>query len=455
MNHASTLPVLVMDRWTKTSLFALAAFLYSSNAEAAWSSENLGGTSVDVYTPATMSPTGEGRALMIVLHGRSQAASAIRDNGNLESTAEALGVVMAVPTVPGGGVLAGCWDYYGAIHTRNSGHNGALISIAEGLTANGSLMIDADQVYLAGFSSGGGQAMITGCLAPDVFSGIAVVAGPGVGTQATQIASVGTTGPQAASTCESLAGGSSGQLATQLGVTFTDSSDLVVANGYNAVNAEMFATVMSDGIASMMSSDVDMAGLTGTNPTGTITVYSDGIGPRVAQIESTSGTNHAWPAGDGGAGGGGLSFVSGTGLDFGYYAAEFFATNNVRTGGWDGETGSGTDSDSDSDSSGDPTDGSSGGDDSDSNSSGDPSGGGETDGGDTDGPVDATVSTGDGSASGGSDSDGETDGLGNPGLEERVEPSGIQCNAGGSRGGGPLGLGLLMLGLRRRRRRED
>jgi poly(3-hydroxybutyrate) depolymerase len=446
-----------MDRWTKTSLFALglsAVFLSGSEAQAAWSSETLGGTTVDVYTPATTSPTGDGRALMIVLHGCSQAATALRDSGNLESTAESLGVVMAVPTVPNGGVLAGCWDYYGAIHTRNSGHNGALISIAEGLTANGAMMIDPDQVYLAGFSSGGGQAMITGCLAPDIFSGIAVVAGPGVGTQATQIAQVGTTGAQAANTCQSLAGGSAGQLATQLGVTFTDSADVVVANGYNAVNAEMFATVMSDGIGSMMSADIDMATLTGTNPTGTVTVYSDGIGPRVAQIESTSGTNHAWPAGDG-AGAGGLGFVSGTGLDFGYYAAEFFATNNVRTGGWDGETGSG----SDTDSGGDTTDGSSGGDDSDSdsNSGGDPSGG-ETDGGETDGPVDATVSTGDdsaGSASGGGESDSDTDGLGNPGLEERVEPSGIQCNAGGSRGGGLLGLGLLMLGLRQRRRRED
>ncbi len=416
------------------SLIALGVMMATpAEASAAWSSELLAGTSVEVYTPKSTSPTGDGRALMIVLHGCTQQASALRDLGNLEGTAEAMGVVMAVPSVPGGGVVAGCWDYYGPLHTRDNKHNGALIMLAQTLSADPAQDIDPDQVYLVGLSSGAGQALVTGCLAPDVFVGVGAVAGPSVGTSVSQTTSVSTSAAQASAVCTQLGAAHPDDFGTQMGISFADSADFTVATGYNAVNAEALAIALAGGLDQVTTEAVDMAGLAGAMPMGTITLYSDATAPRVARIDSTSGTGHAWPSGSGETGPAPLSFVSGTGLDFARYAAEFFAQNNQRTEGWDpGEETGGAETGSSGGA------GESGGDGSGGPTSAGPDGGGGGEG-----------SAGGGGGPGGS---GSVTSSGGPAGEdaERVEPSGCQCQHGNPAGASLLVL-LLLLGLRRRR----
>ena len=106
----------------------------------------------------------------------------------------------------GGGVYFGCWDYYGNNHTRVANDAADLLGHVDALLDDPALGIDPEQVYIAGLSSGGGMAMVMGCLAPDVFAGVGIDAGPTVGTSSSQIGKVSTTQQAASSLCTSLAG---------------------------------------------------------------------------------------------------------------------------------------------------------------------------------------------------------------------------------------------------------
>lgn len=404
-------------------------------AHAAWETRQIAGMSVELYTPASTSPIGTGHSLLIGLHGCTQTAVQLRDYAGLESTADEYGMVIALPLVPNGGVIAGCWDYYGANHTRTTRHDGPLIEMTETLRDDGALAIDPAQVYLAGFSAGGGEALVLGCLAPDLYAGIGVAAGPAVGTSVSQIAQVGTTAPQAATACQTLAGANAGDFATQLAVTFTDTADGTVAQGYAQVSADMFATVYGGG---MQTAAFDMASLPGTAPAGSGTEYQDADGDRIATMISSNGSGHAWPAGTGTAGPP-LSYVAGNGLDFAAYLAEFFTANSRRA---EGEWMPGDDDGGGSD-----------------DGSGD-SGGGSDDAG-SDAADDAAGSDEAGSDDGGGDDGGGDDG-GNASAGQsgdttpmgHIEPSGCQCAADPRRDlGGALsmllGVALACAGRRR------
>jgi poly(3-hydroxybutyrate) depolymerase len=398
-------------------------------AEAAWETRNAGGMSVHVYTPGAESPLG-GHALLIGLHGCTQTATQLRDLGNFEHAAEDFGMVIALPDVPGGGVLAGCWNYFGALHNGTSGHDAAVISLAETLVGDGALGLDPAQVYLAGFSSGGGEALVVGCLRPDLFAGVGTAAGPSIGTESTQIAQVSQTAEGAKTLCMQYAAGQAAAFDTQLAVAFTDAQDFVVAGGYAGVNADMFASIYG----APTSSPFDLSTVEGSMPAGQGTAFADGDGPRVALLQSTSGGGHAWPAGSGQAGGG-ISYVAGVGVDFAYYLATFFTANNRRAeGDWNpgGEDG-----------------GSSGEDDS--------GGAGSADDGDADA---GDAADGDAGSDGGSAADDADDGGGDDGpgadgggsTDGRIEPSGCQCRATATSPWPALTVLVVGPWLRRRRR---
>ncbi len=404
---------------------AFAALLPATEARAEWSTETLAGMTVELYAPATESPVGEGRALMLVLHGCTQPASAIRTEGNLEAAVDSMGVVMAVPDVPNGGVVAGCWDYYGALHTRTSGHNGALLALVDTLLGDADLAVDANQVYIVGFSSGGGQAIVSGCVAPDVFAGIGVVAGPALGTGIPDIGTVNTTAAQAAALCVQLAGDEAAALESQAAVTFADSADFTVSTGYNAVNAGMFGAVLSVGLDAMEAEPIEFGMLPGATPAGTGSTYADASGIRLAQLDSTSGVGHAWPSGSG-MSGGLLTYVNGNGVNMSQYAVEFFAMYNPRAGGWD------------------PPGGDDGGDDGGDTGEPETTSAGETsDGGETGEP--GGTSTGEAPGSG-SRGDG-----GGSGVEEPEGPGVSGCSVPGTPGALAWLATLGLLGLRRRR----
>lgn len=263
---------------------------------------------------------------MMVLHGCTQQSTSLRTDGNFEPAAEAYGIVIALPQVPNGGVIAGCWDYYGTIHTRSNKHNGAIFTIVDALKEDVALDIDADQVYIAGLSSGAGQAAVSGCLAPDVFAGVGLNAGPMVGTASSEASVVAGTTAQGVSTCRTFSGTQSAHFETQLASIIYGSMDFVVAKGYGQRNADVLRTIYGDGTM-LPGSPIDVTQLPGFQPMGTGTLYSDAEGPRVQQVEVT-GMGHAFPAGSGD--GFELNFIARRGPAWPMMLAELFSVNNRR-----------------------------------------------------------------------------------------------------------------------------
>jgi poly(3-hydroxybutyrate) depolymerase len=345
-----------------------------------WSVQPHGGLSGAVYAPVAGGVVGSGRSLLVVLHGCSQTYGNLQTYGSWVDTAEQYGMVVSLPGVAGGGVYFGCWEYYGSNHSRLAGDAADLLGHVDALLADAALGIDPDQVYIAGLSSGGGMAMVMACLAPDVFAGVGIAAGPTVGTTAFQTGSVGTNATTARNLCESLAGGAIGSFDTQLAAVISGTNDYTVAQGYAGLNAQVFANIYAAqrGLPSLGTAALDVTGLEGYQPAGTGSVRSDDVGTRMALI-SAQGMGHAWPAGTGP--GSEISFVARQGVDFAAYLAELFTENNRRvdaevgTGSGGGESGGGTSGDDGGESSGGESSG--GG----SSSGGESSGGGESTGG--------------------------------------------------------------------------
>ncbi|RPF22577.1 extracellular catalytic domain type 1 short-chain-length polyhydroxyalkanoate depolymerase [Myceligenerans xiligouense] len=294
-----------------------------STAAGDWTSRSAGGMTTQLYVPTSAPAIPAGRALTITLHGCVQTSSDLRGGGNWEATADDYGMVVAVPAAPDGGVLLGCWDYYGSNHSRTSParHDDNLLDLVDDLLADASLGIDPDQVYVTGLSSGGGETLVMGCLAPDVFAGIGSNAGPAVGTSSAQISYVATTQAQATSTCRNFAGTASGAFGTQLASVVYGSDDSTVAPGYNTLNAQVMAGIYGAADQSPFALDA----LEGNNTTGSGTLWSDADGPRVSLIQN-SGLGHNWPAG----GGPGGSYISTNSIDYPAYVTGFFFENNRR-----------------------------------------------------------------------------------------------------------------------------
>ena len=298
-------------------------------AHAEWESSQMAGMSVLLYRPSSAGATGQGRALFVVLHGCAQSPETLRERADFAGAAEGHGLVVALPTVPNGGMYAGCWDFYGPDHTREGRHAGPLLAMTEQLLADGSLGIDSAQVYLTGLSSGAGEAAVVGCLAPDVYAGVGIVAGPAVGTGVTEFTTVASTAEQAMNVCRTLAGAAASHFDTQLASVVQGDLDYMVTPGYLPVNADAYASLYGQGTA-LTKESADVAGLPGTDPTGERAIWSDARGPRVEMIRLT-GMGHAWPGGTGN--GSEAEFVASRGLDYVAHLAAFFASANRRVGG--------------------------------------------------------------------------------------------------------------------------
>lgn len=305
---------------------ALAAVTASTAAHATtgtWSTETIAGMSVRLYTPTSAGTLGDGRALMINLHGCVQKAKDLQANGNWAAAADAYGMVVAIPDAPNGGVVLGCWDYYDTNHSSSSParHDDNLRDLAQTLTARASLGIDESQVYISGLSSGGGEAMVMGCLFPNLFAGVGINAGPTVGTTSGQIGTVATDEKTATSTCRKFANTGAEGFQTQVTSVVYGSNDTTVAPGYDTLNGKVMAGLYG----ATSSTQFSLTGLSGTNTQGAGTQYSDTQGPRASVIQNT-GLGHNWPAGAGSGG----TYISANSIDYPAYVTKFFFDNNRR-----------------------------------------------------------------------------------------------------------------------------
>ncbi|MFL0811533.1 MAG: PHB depolymerase family esterase [Agarilytica sp.] len=295
----------------------------NTNAQpGSWTTESsLDGMEVHIYTPTTSTANGK-RALMISLHGCAQSNEIVKDNWGWEDEADEYGMVVAAPMAPNGGVLFGCWDYYDSSHSARSPsrHDDNLVDLANSLMGDSTLNIDPSQVYISGLSSGGGQTFVMGCVAPEIFAGIGINAGPAVGTGSGDIGSVpwGVTSSSVASTCEGFANnGNAGHFDTQLTSVVHGNSDGTVGTGYADVDASAMANIYG---ASKNSGSNSISG------GGTEETWSDAAGVRVSKI-MVNGLGHAWPAGNDDVGGG---YTDHSTVDYPAFLTKFFFENNRR-----------------------------------------------------------------------------------------------------------------------------
>lgn len=284
-----------------------------------WSTENnlSGMDSVYIYLPTTSPLIDNKRALMINLHGCDMSNTDMKNYADWRTTADQFGMVVALPDTPGSSNY-NCWDYYGGNHTRTNKYNNEIINLANELIGRSELNIDPNQVYITGFSSGGGQANVIACLAPDIFAGVGSSAGPGLGTTSYQYSSVpwNYSSSSQALLCQNLAGNYSPYFSTQIYSTLHGSSDTAVAPGFNNTGADIMANVYgatNESAATSIATD------------GTKIIFSDATGPRVSKI-SVSGMGHDWSTGNGGY----IGYFVNNKVDYPNYVTQWFFDNNRR-----------------------------------------------------------------------------------------------------------------------------
>lgn len=302
------------------------ALFFTQSIFADWKLETVSGLQVHYYLPkSTPQLNGESirqAALMINLHGCAQKPEDLKNDGNWENTAEDFNMIVVLPKVPNGGVYSGCWDYYGADQSITTKHSVEVLKLVKDFLSRRALNIDPNQVYISGLSSGGGQAMVLGCLAPDVFAGMGLNAGPSTGSLAKEISRPSTPLDKMLETCKKFAAGKSEAFKTQLTSIIYGNNDFIVNTAFNTYNAD----IMSSIYGADQKSTFDTTKLMGTFTEGSGTLWSDKKGPRVSLIMNSK-LGHNWPAGQGGNGG---NFINKKSINYPDYLAKFFSLNNRR-----------------------------------------------------------------------------------------------------------------------------
>ncbi len=306
-----------MKTLIKYAGISVAAGMLCANASAGtWTNDAAGGFSMNnLYVPSTTSPVGEGRSLLIVLHGCVQPISNFK-TANLEKAAEEYGMVVSVPDAKNKAGFS-CWSYWQGTKSRSSGDYKNVINLAKEYMGRSEMDIDPNQVYVAGLSSGGAFAMTVGCLAPDIFAGMALDAAPSAGTSSNGAFSQESSVSQTASRCKSYAGSYASDFATQVTSTGYGTGDYTVPQGYGLQNASAMASVY--GVTKQ-------SGTTTIEGKAVETLWSGPEGKNQVSMLKFNGVSHAWPGGSGASG----SYIDGSNINYGMYLGEYFANNNLR-----------------------------------------------------------------------------------------------------------------------------
>ncbi len=299
------------------------------SANQTWAADSVNGGNLTgyFYWPATQPTLGGKRALVLVLHGCSQSAvndviDSSADKGfNWKGIADQYGAVVLAPNATGNVYGSHCWDYTSTNHNRSTGHSAILLNLINRFVTNPQYAIDPKQVYVTGLSSGGGETMALGCMAPDIFAGVGINAGPPPGTTTMQIGFVpsGYTAATATTKCRSLAGANVSEFSTQIASVIWGTNDYTVAQAYGPMDAAAMRGVYGGSFTKGAAVAV---------PTGGNNIaYTDSNGKvRTSEITVT-GMGHSWPAGTGGQN---ANFVDATKVNYPAFVMDFWFKNNLR-----------------------------------------------------------------------------------------------------------------------------
>lgn len=307
------------------------------STQQSWATDTVNGGKLTgyFYWPASQPTLAGKRALVLVLHGCQQTATndvinSGTDGGyNWKTVAEKYGAVVIAPNATGNVYANHCWDYASTNHNRTSGHDAVLLDVVNRFIADPQYAIDPNQVYVTGLSSGGGETMALGCLAPDVFAGIGINAGPTPGTTTLQIGAVpsGYTAATAANRCKAMAGSSASKFSTQIAGTIWGTFDYTVGQAYGPLGAAAMRLVYGGTFT---------PGSPETVPGGGINIpYRDSNGKVRTHEITVTGMGHSWPAGSGGQN---MNYVDATKVDYPAFVMDFWYKNNMRVSSVAGPT---------------------------------------------------------------------------------------------------------------------
>ncbi len=300
---------------------------WSANQTWATDTTNGGALTGYYYWPATAPALGGKRALVLVLHGCAQTAANDVINGstdggyNWKAAADQYGAVILAPNATGNLYSAHCWDWAATNRSRSYGHNAVLLDLVNRFVSNPQYAIDPKQIYVTGLSSGGAKTMVMGCVAPDIFAGIGINAGPAPTVSTSQISTVpsGTTSSSVASSCTSWAGSNASHFTTQVASVIWGTNDYTVAQAYGPLDAAAMRQVYGGTYTK---------GATTTVATGGSNVpYSDANGKLRTSEITVTGMGHAWPAGTGGQN---SNYVDATKVNYPAFVMDFWFKNNLR-----------------------------------------------------------------------------------------------------------------------------
>lgn len=300
------------------------------SAQQTWAADTVNGGNLTgfFYFPAAQPVLGGKRALVLVLHGCTQTAAGdvidkTADNGfNWKAMAEKYGAVVLAPNATGNVYNNHCWDYANPTHTRTAaGHDAILLDLIHRFSIDPTYAIDPNQVYVTGLSSGGGETMVLGCLAPDIFAGVGINAGPPPGTTTAQIGSVpaGYTATTAGNNCKALAGSNAAKFSTQIAGAVWGTTDFTVAQAYGPIDTAGIRLAYGGSFTQGASVAI---------PTGGANIpYSDSNGKVRTHEITVTGMAHAWPAGTGGQN---SHYVDSTKINYPSFVMDFWFKNNLR-----------------------------------------------------------------------------------------------------------------------------
>ncbi|MFL6659180.1 MAG: PHB depolymerase family esterase [Massilia sp.] len=299
------------------------------SANQTWAADSVNGGNLTgyFYWPASQPTLGGKRALVLVLHGCTQTAAgdvidSTSDKGfGWKAAAEQYGAVILAPNATGNVYSNHCWDYASTSHNRTSGHDAILLNLISRFVTDSRYAIDPNQVYVTGLSSGGGETMALGCMAPDIFAGVGINAGPPPGTTTGQIGFVpsGYTATTAANNCKSLAGSNLSKFATQISSVIWGTNDYTVAQAYGPMDAAAMRGAYGGTFTKGTTTNV----ATG----GSNIPYTDSSGKLRTSEITVTGMGHAWPSGTGGQN---ANYVDATKVNYPAFLMDFWFANNLR-----------------------------------------------------------------------------------------------------------------------------
>ncbi len=321
---------------THAFLLLLCTFFLVSQVHAgSWRSEaTIGGKlKVHVYVPTTSPALNGKRALMVSMHGCGQTHSDFKAGANWPGAADDYGMVVALPKSSNEGTYGwvGCWNFHvGMNASRTQTDAKYLINMVNALIADTSLNIDPKQVYITGLSSGAGMTNQMACLAPDIFAGAGVNAGPAPGSNGStsDLNNPAISANQGKTNCNNLAGSFKSHLYTQVYNNVHGTDDGSVSPAHAQRNTDIFEKVYEQS-----GSGISVCSTSSLSGGGDVTTLCDGTGPRISKV-MVNGMGHAWPAGPGSSGGG--NYIDHTHVNYPDYITEFFFDNNRRVGGGGG-----------------------------------------------------------------------------------------------------------------------